>query len=449
MKPLLSLIFLLPGITILAGCPFQERSFPLQRDGIVRVPPPLDHQRSARPWLVNAQRKLAPLLPAAKYGLSPMLTADMTGPTSQPVDMVKHFHIRTWGLESIWVNFLGLAYSAQAISTADTRTPAPPWPGFEDIWVPIDDHVKLAGRFGLARSADGAVRDADCIVLLPGLRGTNVVLRQRDLARGLRDSGFHVLTLELRGQGQTDQAYPNVPNTWGILEIDDLLRVADWLQRQPHVRRTGLVGFSWSANEALLVAWREGRRSGHPCISPELAKRHRPVEGGPYYQAGIVAFSAVLNFEDLLDELEIERQGFFNPMLAGLQDTVRERKIDKNYAEKTGSLRKLFDFERLDYPDSVRDGLRYLRLLGYKGERCDRKLASARMPVLMVHAADDPIVPAQAVADFVTGLSNPNVAAIVLPSGGHIGFAPYSSPWYYSLLLNFFDPATGPAPASP
>ena len=37
------------------------------------------------------------------------------------------------------------------------------------------------------------------------------------------------------------------------------LAVSEWLQAQPHIRRTGLVGFCSGANEALLTAWHYGR----------------------------------------------------------------------------------------------------------------------------------------------------------------------------------------------
>ena len=53
-----------------------------------------------------------------------------------------------------------------------------------------------------------------------------------------------MLSVEVRGAGLTDQRYPQYEFAWGVLETDDLLVVADWLQVQPHVRRTGLVGYS-------------------------------------------------------------------------------------------------------------------------------------------------------------------------------------------------------------
>jgi predicted alpha/beta-fold hydrolase len=84
----------------------------------------------------------------------------------------------------------------------------------------------------------------------------------------------------------------------------------------------------------------------------------------------------------------------------------------------------------------------------YKNLPAHDKLSSISTPLLIVHAADDMIAPAQDLADLLAPVHNPNVAAILLPSGGHIGFAPYASAWYYNLILNFFDPKLGPAAAA-
>ena len=44
----------------------------------------------------------------------------------------------------------------------------------------------------------------------------------------------------------------------------------------------------------------------------------------------------------------------------------------------------------------------------------------------------------------MAGTANENVAALILHGGGHIGFAAYAKAYYFSLILNFFDPLAGP-----
>ena len=86
-----------------------------------------------------------------------------------------------------------------------------------------------------------------------------------------------------------------------------------------------------------------------------------------------------------------------------------------------------------------------LRLLEHRGKPAGDKLESARMPVLLVHGANDPLAPSQDVADLMATVDNPRVAATILPSGGHVGFNAYAPEYYFSLIVSFFDPATGAA----
>ncbi len=67
------------------------------------------------------------------------------------------------------------------------------------------------------------------------------------------------------------------------------------------------------------------------------------------------------------------------------------------------------------------------------------------MPTLIVHSVNDPLQTAQEVADLMAETSNPNVAALMLPGGGHIGFQAWARRYFYNLIINFFDPRTGPA----
>jgi len=399
---------------------------------------------TTRQWMKNISPRLNRLLPAHRK--SPLLTDQLVNADGRPTNVVSHFEIKTDRLESIFVNFLGLTYSAQAIMTRNPKGPALPWEGFEDVWIPVRKDLQLAGRLGWARDPAGYVIDADCIVILPGLRGDNNILRLRDLAVALRRNGFHVLSLELRGMGLTYRRFPQCEYTWGILDTDDLLLAADWLQAQPHIRQTGLVGYSWGANHGILTAWAEGRASDEG-IPPRLRKFFIPPgKDHRRFQAGVMVFSPIPRFEELMDKLEVEQPGWLHPALSGLQTTIRDWMIDRHYPKPRGSIRDLIKHVGLGYDQEVADGLEYLRLMPYKGLPVYNRLSGVRVPLLIVHAADDMISPAQDVVDLLaTAGHNPNVAAILLPSGGHIGFGPYASAWYYNLILNFFDPVAGTA----
>jgi predicted alpha/beta-fold hydrolase len=435
-------LFLLAG----QGCIFSERSIPYDPGRRVVIGPPAAAAAGAVPprqWVAQAHPQLAHLLPPHRK--TALLTDQLATPEGRPADVVAHFEIKTGGLDSIFVNFLGLAYSAQATMPRSPARRSPCWEGFEEVWIPIREDLELAGRLGWARDVQGNVTDADCIVILPGIRGDNNILRVRDLALALRRSGLHVLSLELRGAGLTDKRFGRYEYTWGVLETDDLLVVADWLQGRPHVRRTGLVGYSWGANQAILAAWAEGRTDdGGVC--PRLRKfLHPPPRGPKRFQAGVLGFSPLPRYEELLDKMEVEQPAWRHPVLAGLQTTVRDRMIEKRYPNPCGSVRELLKHTGIGYPEAHLDGLEYMRLMPYKGSPAFDRLNGVRIPLLIVHAADDMVAPAQDLADLLATTRNPNVAALLLPSGGHIGFSAYAPSWYYNLILNYFDPSVGVA----
>ncbi|MFO0837417.1 MAG: alpha/beta fold hydrolase [Phycisphaerae bacterium] len=346
----------------------------------------------------------------------------------------------------LW-NLSGIQDSAQAsgVGTA-IDAPAPSWVGFEDVWIPVAPGLEISARLGVATDRD-TPRTADCVVILPGLLGDNSVLRTRDVAAALHHAGLHVLAVELRGHGQTEARYPNFAYNFGVLETGDLLAVDQWLRAKPFVRRTGLIGFCWSANLALLTAWEDGRADDDPIITPRLRPFLRPRDGARHYEAGVIAFSPVLKFEEIVEQVETDRSMLLDPVLDSLQDTVVQRMRRRAYPRPDGNLRRLIELEfarsPLSYDDAVADGFQYLRLTDHRGKPAGDKLRRVRCPTLIVHAANDPLAAPQAVADLIASLPNRNVAALMLPGGGHVGFAPYARSFFYGLILAYFDPVTG------
>lgn len=439
---------------------FNERSFPFRTASLIRVDVPHNGSEtdpSARQWLRSAHRQLKPLLPDSGY--KPLLTEDLTRPDGRPTDVFDYFDKIPAYLHTGLGNMSGLMCTAQV--TGDTEAievPAPEWPGFEDVWIEVQPGVKISGRLGLAMK-DGKPIDADCIVLLPGLLGDNMRVRTRDICMGLRDAGYHTLALEFRGHGQAEAKYPDVPYNFGVMETPDLLVTDEWLQDKPYVRRTGVIGFSWSANAALLAIWDDGRRPDDPMVSARLAALQPKFDRSRrHFQLGAIAVSPTLEFEQLLDRLETPHPYLENPVLASIQGTVAHRIERKKHGPPTGSLRRLIRYEFaescLNYPGAIPDGFNYLRLQPYKDEPYEPKLEWARVPVLIIHSANDPLAYAQEVADFITDTPNPNVACVMLHGGGHDGFAAYCKDYLYSMFLNFFDDQRGPkavpyAPSKP
>ena len=76
-------------------------------------------------------------------------------------------------------------------------------------------------------------------------------------------------------------------------------------------------------------------------------------------------------------------------------------------------------------------------------------MENIRVPVLILNSANDPLACAQDVANLFCRQHNPNIGVILLKEGGHIGFAAYDADYYYTLMTNFFDPATAPVISGP
>jgi pimeloyl-ACP methyl ester carboxylesterase len=133
---------------------------------------------------------------------------------------------------------------------------------------------------------------------------------------------------------------------------------------------------------------------------------------------------------------------------------VEGRLERKGVENPTGSVRQLFEYEsqrwRHFYDGMFQDAIDSLRLVPHGEHRpVGNKLDTIRTPVLIVHAANDPVAPAQEIADLIAQTDNPNVAALVLHRGGHVAFHISSRRYFYSLMVNFFSPTRGPDAVAP
>lgn len=443
-----------------AGC-LSEQSFPMQAGDL--APIAQDHRPDAPPhatrdWLVQVSPHLNHLLPSGTK--PPLLTDEMTR-DGKPVDVMAHFGRNPLRLQKLFGNFSGIIQTAQCVGAGYNPGEGQPWPGFEEVWIPIREDLSLCGWIAMAREGsrlEAPIIDSNCIVLLPGLLGNHEIIRTHDLARALLDHGHHVLSVELRGHGKTDLRYPDIGYNFGVTEVQDLMIVSEWLEARPHIKGTGLVGFCWGANTAMIAAWFDGRSADDPNLSPRQRELHGPPRLGRHFTAGVIAFSPTLRFEEILEILKTPRSMTREPMYAGLQDMVLGRAQHKGYANPTGDLRWLIDreYERsvLNYPNSVEEGLTFLRWMPFQDPQARKKPAhdktsSIRIPTLVVAAANDPLVGGQDLADFIAGVRNPNVAALLTPGGGHVGFPAWNRRYYFNLILSFFDTRRGPGAQCP
>ncbi len=67
-------------------------------------------------------------------------------------------------------------------------------------------------------------------------------------------------------------------------------------------------------------------------------------------------------------------------------------------------------------------------------------LAEVEVPLLIIHAADDPICPPSEMDDLIEiAEDNPNVQVWMMPAGNHCLFQYMDRNWYLTVMRNFFS----------
>jgi predicted alpha/beta-fold hydrolase len=73
----------------------------------------------------------------------------------------------------------------------------------------------------------------------------------------------------------------------------------------------------------------------------------------------------------------------------------------------------------------------------YRRARAANVMAEIRRPTLVLHAADDPVVPAASLAAY-RWADNPRLTPLLAPGGGHVGFHDRQGYWHLRVIDAFF-----------
>ncbi len=138
------------------------------------------------------------------------------------------------GLGGIWL--IGSAMTG-ATNAAVEPAPAPA----TDIRLAASDDVAIAGSYW--KAADPA---APAILLLHGNGGNRQDMR--DMALWLASEGYSVLSIDMRGHGQSSPR----SKSFGYLEARDAHAAVAWLRRHHPASKLGAIGFSLGGAASLL-----------------------------------------------------------------------------------------------------------------------------------------------------------------------------------------------------
>src|SRR5439155_254018 len=146
-------------------------------------------------WVEHVQPQLRPLLPL--FSRQALTTAEMGR------DVYSTFGMDPDRLDSLLFNYFGLMRSAQVAPSAASFNNTE-WPGYEPIEIIADDGLPLRGRIAPPTGHEIA---GSYIVITHGLFGQQAGTRQYNLAEALRAFGHHVVTIDMRGHGETGRLH--------------------------------------------------------------------------------------------------------------------------------------------------------------------------------------------------------------------------------------------------
>jgi predicted alpha/beta-fold hydrolase len=246
-------------------------------------------------------------------------------------------------------------------------------------------------------------------------------------AAALERTGRHVVRLNLRGAGEGVALATAIYHAGMTEDVDHVVRC---LARDPRVASLVVVGFSLGGSLLLKLAGEWGE-------TPPPAVR------------AIATLSAPTDFETVSDELErVATYPYRRFILSGV---VRQA---LSFAHHHPS-RAPYDTRRLRTASTIReyDRLVMVPMHGFRDvshyydtTRAGPWLRKIRVPTLMVHAEDDPIIPGWTVAPALREVG-PAVEVAWTKRGGHVGWLDGASveawvmTWAMRRVLRFFEEA--------
>ena len=294
---------------------------------------------------------------------------------------------------------------------------------FEDVKFESFDGTPLAAVVGIHK--DGKRRPG--LVISHGLMSCkNDPQIQELFLTAYAGWGFNVLAIDLRNFGKS-QSLSHTPSTAGWKEGEDLLAATKYLGEMPEVTSVGITGFSMGAGSTMRAAY--------------SAKEY------PYLTGGAIAWNGYSDARRQLDYIDTKPPVThpFYPAYWSFVGAQKLRKDDmKNYVDDPET--RAF----LDRPFKEFDFQNYVEKIAaphygvtadevFSNASSKEYLADIDVPLLIIHAADDPIVPPSEMDDLMEPADgNPNVNVWMLWTGNHCAFRWYDRNWFETVTRDFF-----------
>jgi len=244
-------------------------------------------------------------------------------------------------------------------------------------------------------------RAAPTLLVLHGLEGSSDSLYVLGTAQKAFGLGFNVVAMNMRNCGGTEQLAETLYHSGMTADIRRVL--TEELAGREGLSRIFLAGFSMSGNMVLRLAGEYGAEA-------------------PAALAGVAAVSPSIDLDSCADAIDrrgnalyrwsfvgslrgrVRRKGRLRPGIFDTRDLRRVRTIrqfDERYTAPLGGFRDASDY--------------YARTSSLPVIR------AIRVPTLIIHALDDPLIPAAPFSDPSIA-DNPDILLVLTRRGGHVGF---------------------------
>ncbi len=270
-------------------------------------------------------------------------------------------------------------------------------PAAEERQFSVDAESKILGH---CHWQVGKRRETPVIALVHGLEGSSDSNYMRGIAEKAWASGFHVVRLNQRNCGGTENLTPTLYNS-GM--SGDYRAVLEELANGDGFERIFFVGYSMGGNLLTKMAGEYG-------------------ESAPRQLRGVCAVCPAIDLAACADELERWDNYFYEERFV--------RGLMKRYAYKAQLFPERYSKNGFGPIRTVRefDDAITAPAFGYKDAQAYYESASAkkvlgqiRVPFLLITAQDDPFVPYEAIR-AVSPERNPAIRLVAPEHGGHCGF---------------------------
>ena len=256
-------------------------------------------------------------------------------------------------------------------------------------------------------------------VLVHGLTGCETSTYMRASARHLLERGYPVLRLNLRGAGASR---PRCRLQYHAGRTEDLRAVVGRMDGRLAGNGIVIVGFSLGANLLLKYLGEQGRRA--------------PLLGAVSVSAPIDLKAAQLRL------MQRRNRRYHDYLLTRMKKEIADPSSTLSDRERSAldAISSVYDFDnRVVAPrNNFRDADDYYACCSAKDV-----LGEIRVPTLIIHARNDPWIPADAYLSFDWS-TNPRLTPLLPNGGGHVGFHGFGSfvPWHDRCMANFIDRLT-------